>query len=200
MAGFSPVIDRLMNELAKLPGVGKKTAQRLAFHILEQPKESALALAESIIDAREKTKFCSVCCNISDTDPCPTCADTKRDPTTVCVLESAKDMNAMERTGAYHGMYHILHGVISPLKNIGPEDIKLAELIQRLQTDERIEEVILACNPTPEGEATSLYIARLLKPAGIKCTRLASGIPAGGDLDFVDEIILGRAIEDRREV
>ncbi|MDO5733601.1 MAG: recombination mediator RecR [Eubacteriales bacterium] len=200
MSVFSPLVENLITELAKLPGIGKKTAQRLAFHLLEQPPERAEALAQAIQEAKAKTELCSLCCNLSDSDPCPICADPKRDHSTICVLESAKDVNAMERTSAYHGLYHVLHGVISPLKNIGPEDIKLQELIVRLQADEKVQEVILACNPSPEGEATSLYIARLLKPAGIKVTRLASGLPAGGELDFVDELTLGQAIEGRREV
>ncbi len=200
MAAFSPLLERLVSELNRLPGIGKKTAQRLAFHILEQPEELGLALAEAIVEARRGTHFCGRCCNLSDIDPCPICRDAKRDQTTICVLESSRDLNALERSSAYHGLYHVLHGVISPLKNIGPEDIKLPQLISRLQTETEVREVILALNPSPEGEATALYIARLLQPAGLKITRLASGLPAGGELDFVDEMTLTRAIEGRREI
>ncbi|MDO5738069.1 MAG: recombination mediator RecR [Eubacteriales bacterium] len=200
MVAFSPLLDKLIAELSKLPGVGKKTAQRLAFHLLERPEEEALELATAIREARLGTSFCSECCNLSDTDPCPICSDFKRDRKSICVLESARDLNAIERSSAYHGLYHVLHGVISPLKNIGPEEIKLPELIQRLQEQPEVEELILALNPSPEGEATGLYIARLLAPAGLKITRLASGLPAGGELDFVDELTLSQAIEGRREI
>lgn len=200
MARFSPAIARLITELGRLPGVGNKSAQRLAFHLLSQPPEQTQALADAIITASRTTRLCSVCCNLTEQDPCDICASGSRDRTTICVVENPRDVAAMERIHEYRGLYHVLHGAISPMHNIGPDQIRLRELLTRLRTDEGISEVILATNPTVEGEATALYIARLIKPAGIKTTRIAHGIPMGGDLEFADEVTLARAMEGRREI
>lgn len=192
-------IANLIEEFSKLPGIGRKTAQRLAFYILESDAKDAEKLANSIINAKEKVKYCSICCNLTDDDPCYICTDKKRDTSTICVVEGPKDVVAMERTREYHGLYHVLHGAISPIENIGPDDIKIRELLERIK-DGRIKEVILATNPTVEGEATAMYIAKLLKPFEIKTTRIAHGIPVGGDLDYFDEITLSKAMEGRREI
>lgn len=187
----------LIDELAKLPGVGRKTAQRLAFHIVNDKEDKAAALSEAILNARRKIIYCSTCFNMTDVDPCPICTSSRRDQKIVCVVESPKDVIAFEKTKEYHGLYHVLHGAISPMDGIGPEDIKLRELIIRLQKLE-IDEIVLATNPTIEGEATAMYISKLLKGTGIKVTRLAYGIPVGGDLEFADEITLTKALEGRR--
>lgn len=200
MARFSPAIARLITELGKLPGIGSKSAQRLAFHLLGQPVEQTQALADAIMAACRTTRLCSVCCNLTEQDPCEICASPSRDRTTICVVENPRDVAAMERIHEYRGLYHVLHGAISPMHNIGPDQIRLRELLTRLRTDEGISEVILATNPTVEGEATALYIARLIKPAGIRTTRIAHGIPMGGDLEFADEVTLARAMEGRREI
>ncbi len=200
MARFSPAIAKLITELGKLPGVGSKTAQRLAFHILSQPPEAAKKLAEAITDASQSTCLCSVCCNLTEQDPCEICSSATRDRTVICVVENPRDVAAMERIHEYRGLYHVLHGAISPMQNIGPDQIRLRELLARLRTEECVSEVILATNPTVEGEATALYIARLLRPAGIKTTRIAHGIPMGGDLEYADEVTLARAMEGRREI
>ena len=200
MARFSPAIARLITELGKLPGVGSKSAQRLAFHLLSQPPEQSQALADAIVTASKATRLCSVCCNLTEQDPCEICSSPSRDRTTICVVENPRDVAAMERIHEYRGLYHVLHGAISPMHNIGPEQIRLRELLTRLRTDENISEVILATNPTVEGEATALYIARLIKPAGIRTTRIAHGIPMGGDLEYADEVTLARAMEGRREI
>jgi recombination protein RecR len=192
-------LNLLIDELAKLPGVGRKTAQRLAFYLVNDKENRAEALAESIIYAKEKIIFCSVCFNMTDTDPCPICTSGKRDQKTLCVVESPKDVIAIEKTREYHGLYHVLHGAISPMDGIGPEDIKLKELILRLQQHD-VNEIILATNPTIEGEATAMYISKLLKGTGITITRLAHGIPVGGDLEFADEVTLMKAIEGRRRL
>jgi len=183
MARFAPTIARLVSELGKLPGIGSKTAQRLAFHILSLPREKSAALADAILEAARDTRLCSVCCNLTDTDPCEICTSASRDRRVICVLESPRDVASIERVHEYKGLYHVLHGTISPMKGIGPDQIKLKELLARLREDTDIEEVILATNPTVEGEATAMYIARLIKPAGIRTTRIAHGLPMGGDLE-----------------
>ena len=193
-------MNRLIAELSKLPGIGGKTAQRLAFHILSMPDEEAKGIAEAIVAAKENMHYCSVCGNLTDTDPCDICSDTSRDKTTICVVENPRDVSAMERVKEYHGLYHVLNGAISPMDGIGPDDINLRSLIVRLQENDEIKEVILATNPNIEGEATAMYIARLLKPAGIKVSRIAHGLPVGGDLEYADEETLYRAMEGRREL
>ena len=193
-------ITKLIEELSALPGIGGKSGQRLAFFIINMPKERALALSSSIKEARENVRYCSICCNLTDEDPCPICSNVKRDHKTIMVVEDPRDMAAYERTKQYHGMYHVLHGAISPMTGIGPQEIKIKELLSRLQNDDMIEEVILATNPNVEGEATAMYISRLLKPLQIKVTRIANGVPVGGDLEYVDEITLSRALEGRREM
>jgi recombination protein RecR len=196
---FVAPVAKLIEELSKLPGVGNKTAQRLAFHILDAPPEQAESLARSIVSARRSVKHCSVCCNMTDVDPCRICGSRKRDRSIICVVEDPRDVIAMEKTREYKGLYHVLHGAISPMEDIGPEDIRIKELLQRLQ-DGEVKEVILATNPTIEGEATAMYISRLLKPMGIKVTRIAHGIPVGGDLEYADEVTLVKAMEGRREI
>ncbi|MBR0416195.1 MAG: recombination protein RecR [Firmicutes bacterium] len=200
MKGYAKPLNRLIAELSKLPGIGGKTAQRLAFHILSMPDEEAKGIAEAIVAAKENMHYCSVCGNLTDTDPCDICSDTSRDKTTICVVENPRDVSAMERVKEYHGLYHVLNGAISPMDGIGPDDINLRSLIVRLQENDEIKEVILATNPNIEGEATAMYIARLLKPAGIKVSRIAHGLPVGGDLEYADEETLYRAMEGRREL
>lgn len=200
MARFSPSIARLISELGKLPGIGSKSAQRLAFHLLSRSPEEIRALAEAILSASESTKLCSKCCNLTEQDPCDICQSPNRDRSIICVVENPRDVAAMERIHEFRGLYHVLHGAISPMHGIGPEQIHLRELLTRLRTEDAVTEVILATNPTVEGEATALYIARLIKPAGIKTTRIAHGIPMGGDLEFADEVTLARAMEGRREI
>ena len=196
---YARPLNKLINELGKLPGIGGKTAQRLALHILSMNDEDAFALSDAIREAKEGMTFCSVCGNLTDRDPCAICSDEKRDRSILCVVESPKDVIAMEKIREYHGYYHVLHGVISPMDDKGPEDINLKSLITRLQ-DDRIKELIIATNPTIEGEATAVYIARLIKPSGIRVTRIAHGIPVGGDLEYADEVTLLKAIEGRREL
>ena len=200
MSQYARPLAALIRELSKLPGIGGRTAQRLAFHILSLDDKEANALAESITRAKAEMKYCSVCGNLTDKDPCEICSDPSRDHTTICVVEQAKDVAAMERMKEYRGVYHVLHGAISPMDGIGPEDINLKQLIVRLQQNDDVKEVILATNPTIEGEATAMYTARLIKPAGIKCTRIAHGIPVGGDLEYTDEVTLSKAIEGRNEL
>ncbi|NLA71562.1 MAG: recombination protein RecR [Clostridiaceae bacterium] len=197
---FSPAIAKLINALGKLPGIGQKTAQRLAFHILDESREDALALADAIREACASVTLCSECCNLTEDDPCDICQSRTRDRTRICIVENPRDVAAMERIHDYRGLYHVLHGVISPMHDIGPEDIKLRELFQRLQTHDEIEEIILATNPTIEGEATALYVARLLKPSGIRTTRIAHGIPMGAALEYADEVTLARAFQNRQEI
>lgn len=199
MRYYAKPLSKLIGELGKLPGVGGKTAQRLAFHILEMEDGEAEALASAICDAKKALKYCSVCGNLTDRDPCDICGDEKRDHSIICVVETAKDIFAIERMGEYSGLYHVLHGAICPMNGIGPEDIRLKELIERLH-DEQIKEIIMATNPTIEGEATAMYAARLIKPSGIKVSRIAHGIPVGGDLEYADEITLLKSIEGRREL
>lgn len=199
MEYLANTVIELIEELSKLPGIGRKTAQRLAFHIINKSDEEALKLANAIVSAKKNTKYCSICCNLTDVDPCTSCSNKKRDRSIICVVEDPRDVMAIERTREYHGLYHVLHGNISPMDGIGPEDIKIKELLKRLQTEE-VKEVILATNPTIEGEATAMYISKLLKPMNIKTTRLAYGIPVGGDLEYADEVTLSKAIEGRREL
>lgn len=192
-------IDRLIHELAKLPGIGERTAQRLAFFILRQPREYSEALAGALSDVKEKVRLCSECQNLTEHDPCGICSDPRRVPETICVVEEPSDVMAVERTHSFRGRYHILHGALSPLDGIGPEDLKIADLIRRLESG-GVSEVIVATNASVEGEATALYISRLIKPTGIRVTRLASGIPVGGDLEYIDASTLTRALEERREI
>ena len=199
MSYYSPSIEKLIESFEKLPSIGHKTAARLAFHVLEQTKEQTEEFINSIINAKQNLKYCSRCYNISDTDPCPICSNDKRDGSKICVVEDVRDIIAMEKTHEYKGKYHVLHGAISPMNGIGPDDIRIKELITRLH-NEKIEEVILATNPRVEGEATAMYISKLIKPLGIKVTRIAHGIPVGGDLEYADEITLIKAMEGRVEL
>ncbi|QQY79844.1 DNA replication and repair protein RecR [Keratinibaculum paraultunense] len=192
-------IANLIEQLSKLPGIGRKTAQRLAFYILEMDTIEVEKLANAITNAKKKIHYCSICCNLTDTDPCHICKDDRRDKSIICVVEGAKDVIAMEKTREYKGLYHVLQGTISPMDNRGPNEIKVKELLNRVYEGE-VEEVILATNPTVEGEATALYIAKLLKPLGVKTTRIAHGIPVGGDLEYFDEVTLSKAMENRREL
>lgn len=196
---FSETITKLINEFEKLPGIGHKSAVRLAFYILEAPNNIAEDMAQVLVDAKHKIKFCSKCYNITENDPCDICSNLKRDNSVVCVVENVKDVVAMEKTHEYKGLYHVLHGAISPMNNITAGDVKIKELLERLK-DDTIKEIILATNPTVEGEATAMYISRLIKPLGIKVTRIAHGIPVGGDLEYTDEITLIKALEGRREM
>jgi recombination protein RecR len=192
-------IDQLVHELAKLPGIGERTATRLAFFILRQPPEYSASLSKAIAEVKDRVRLCSVCMNLTETDPCPICRDHARDASVICVVEDPSDMLAVERTHSYRGSYHVLHGALSPLDGIGPDDIKIIELLRRLEHGDA-REVILATNPNVEGESTALYLTRLIKPIGIKLTRLASGIPVGGDLEYIDASTLSRAFEERREL
>lgn len=192
-------LTELINQFSRLPGIGKKTAQRLAYSILEQPPERAKAFADALINAREKIHFCSICQSLTDLDVCQICSDERRDKSVICVVEDPRDVMAFERTREYSGVYHVLHGVISPLDNIGPDKLRIKELMERL-SDGAVKEIIMATNPTVEGEATASYISRLVKPMGIKVTRLAYGIPVGGDLEYADEYTLARALEGRNEI
>jgi len=196
---YAAPVAKLIEEFSKLPGVGSKTAQRLAFHILGAPLDQAESLGRAIVLARRNIKHCSVCCNMTDADPCRICSSDRRDKSVLCVMESPRDVVAMEKTREYKGLYHVLHGAISPMEDIGPEDIRVKELLPRLQ-DQEVKEVILATNSTIEGEATAMYISRLIKPLGIKTTRIAHGIPVGGDLEYADEVTLVKAMEGRREI
>jgi recombination protein recR len=200
MRQYPKPLNKLINELSKLPGIGGKTAQRLAFHILALEESEATALANSIVNAKRSLHYCSACGNLTDTDPCEICSDESRDRTKVCVVETPQDVIAMERIREFKGLYHVLHGAISPVEGIGPNDINLKSLITRLQQHDEIDEIIVATNPNIEGEATAMYIARLLKPSGIKVTRIAHGIPVGGDLEYADEVTLLKAMEGRREI
>ncbi len=199
MANYSPSIEKLIESFEKLPSIGHKTAQRLAFYMLDVSQEEAKEFTDAILNAKQNLKFCSRCFNISDTDPCNICADSKRDQSTICVVEDVRDVFAMERAHEYKGVYHILHGSISPMNGIGPDDIKIKELLARLM-DGNIKELILATNPRVEGEATSMYISKLVKPMGVKVTRIARGIPIGGDLEYTDEVTLMKALEGRSEM
>jgi recombination protein RecR len=195
---FVPPIARLIEELNRLPGIGPKTAQRLAFYLLRRPREEVYQLADALREARDRVVLCSVCCNLTDVDPCPICSAPDRDRGLICVVEDPRDVAAMERTRQYRGLYHVLQGAISPLDGVGPDDLHIAELLRRL--DGNVREVILATNPDVEGEATALYLVKLLKPLGTKVSRLAHGLPVGTDLEYADELTLARALEGRREV
>ncbi len=199
MNGNVVPLEELVNQFARLPGIGRKTARRLAYSIIEQPESTAKQFADALINAKEKIRFCSVCQNFTDKEVCHICSNEKRDRSTVCVVEDPRDVAAFERTREYNGLYHVLHGVISPLDNIGPDKLKIKELIARLSSGE-IKEIIMATNPTVEGEATSGYISKLVKPLGIKVSRLAYGIPVGADLEYADEYTLARALEGRNEI
>jgi len=195
---YGGVVARLIEELGRLPGIGGKSAQRLAFHILHQPEEKAESLAGAILAARRGVRYCSVCANLTDADPCLFCANVKRDAGVIMVVEDPRDLAAYERTGEFHGLYHVLHGAISPMHGVGPNELTVKALLARLQDDTPVREIIIATNPNVEGEATALYLAKLLKPLGITVTRIAHGVPVGGDLEFVDEVTLSRALEGRR--
>ena len=199
MAYYAAPIARLLEELERLPGIGPKSAQRLAYHILRGDSEAAERLADAIVEVKQSIRFCSRCFNFAETDLCDICADPQRDASAICVVEEPRDVVAIERTGEFRGTYHVLQGAISPIDGIGPEQLRVRELVDRVSGGE-VTEVILATNPNVEGETTALYIARLLKPLSIKVTRIASGLPVGGDLEYADEVTLGRALEARREM
>ena len=199
MSYYSPSIEKLIESFEKLPSIGHKTAVRLAFHMLDLNKEDTDDFINSIVNAKTSLKYCNSCYNISDTDPCPICASPKRDSSIICVVEDVRDIMAMERTHEFKGVYHVLHGTISPMNGIGPEDIKIKELLNRIGQND-IKEIIIATNPRVEGEATAIYLSKIIKPIGIKVTRIAHGIPVGGDLEYTDEITLSKALEGRREL
>lgn len=199
MSSYSPSIEKLIESFEKLPSIGHKTAIRLAFHMLDMSDEEIKEFTNSITNAKQKLKYCSTCFNISDSDPCPICSDSKRDNSTICVVEDVRDIMAMERTNEYKGVYHVLHGTISPMNGIGPDEIKIKELINRLRNN-TVKEVIIATNPRVEGEATAVYLSKLIKAFDVKVTRIAHGIPVGGDLEYTDEITLMKAMEGRREI
>jgi len=196
---YSPTIERLIENFEKLPSIGHKTATRLAFHMLNLNEEGVNEFINAIVEAKKNLKYCSKCFNITDIDPCPICSSPKRDQSIICVVEDVKDVVAMEKTHEFKGVYHVLHGSISPMNGIGPEDIKIKELLERLR-DVDVKEIIIATNPRVEGEATAIYLSKLIRPIGIKVTRIAHGIPVGGDLEYTDEITLSKALEGRREI
>ncbi|HZT64647.1 MAG TPA: recombination mediator RecR [Acidimicrobiales bacterium] len=196
---YAGPVQELIDELSRLPGVGPKSAQRIAFHLLKLPREDALRLARAITEVKERISFCRRCFNVAEGELCGICADDRRDPTVVCVVEEPRDIVAVEKTGEFRGRYHVLMGAINPIEGIGPDQLRVKELLARLD-GEGITEVILCTNPNLEGEATAMYLARLLHPLGVKVTRIASGLPVGGDLEYADELTLGRALEGRREV
>lgn len=191
----SEALQQLIEEFAQLPGIGRKTAQRLALYILKQPREEVVKMAKSLVNVKDKIRYCSTCWNITEVDPCPICASHKRERTTICVVEEPNDVMAVEKTNEFRGLYHVLGGSLSPLDGIGPDDLKIRELLQRI--NEETSEVILALNPNVEGEATTIYLTRLLKPLGVRVSRIARGLPVGGDLEFADEATLTRALEGR---
>ena len=196
---YGNYITRLIEELSSLPSIGPKSAQMLAFYIIGMSQEKAESLANAIIEAKKNIKYCSVCCNLSDEDICPVCANSKRDHSTIMVVEDPRDMAAYEKTKEFKGVYHVLHGAISPMTGVGPNDIRIKELLDRIQK-EPVNEIIIATNPNVEGEATAMYLSRLIKPLGIKVSRIANGVPVGGDLEYVDEVTLSRALEGRRQM
>ncbi|WP_214851776.1 recombination mediator RecR [Exiguobacterium sp. s193] len=197
---YPEAISRLIESFTKLPGIGPKTAVRLAFHVLDMEEDDVLMFGKALVSAKRDISYCSVCGNITDKDPCYVCSDKHRNRTVVCVVQDSRDVIAMEKMRDYQGLYHVLHGAISPMEGIGPEDINVSSLLTRLQADEGITEIILATNPNIEGEATAMYLSRLLKPTGIRVTRIAHGLPVGGDLEYADEVTLSRAMEGRREL
>ncbi len=199
MATYTPPVQALIDELGRLPGIGPKSAQRIAFHLLKVPADDVARLAHAISDAKARVRFCERCFNVAESSLCPICEDPARDPSQVCVVEESRDVVALERTGEFRGRYHVLLGAMSPLEGIGPEQLKIRELVARIEP-EGIREVILCTNPNTEGEVTAMYLARLLKPLGLTVSRIASGLPVGGDLEYADELTLGRALEGRRAV
>ncbi|CAH1199409.1 Recombination protein RecR [Paenibacillus plantiphilus] len=192
-------IAKLIDAFSRLPGIGPKTAARLAFHVLRMKEDDVIDFAKALVSVKRNLHYCSVCCNITDIDPCRVCQDRTRDASVICVVQESRDLVAMERTKEFQGQYHVLQGAISPMEGIGPDDIRIAELLKRLG-DETVQEMILATNPNIEGEATAMYLSRLVKPFGIKVTRIAHGLPVGGDLEYADEVTLSRALEGRREL
>ena len=199
MGYYSPSIEKLIESFERLPSIGHKTAARLAFYMLNSSEEETLDFVNSILNAKKNLKYCSICYNITDTDPCPICKNEKRDKSSICVVEDVRDIIAMEKTHEFKGVYHVLHGSISPMNGVGPDDIKIKELLNRIQaSNDNIKEIIIATNPKVEGEATAMYISKLIKPFGIKVTRIAHGIPVGGDLEYTDEITLTKALEGRK--
>ena len=196
MEYYSNQISRLIEEFSHLPGIGTKSAQRLAFHVINMPKEQVEHLAQTMVDARNNVRYCAQCCTLTDQELCPICKNPDRDQKTIMVVETPRDLAAYEKTGKYNGVYHVLHGAISPMLGIGPDDIRLKELMQRLQSED-IKEVIIATNSSLEGETTAMYISKLIKPTGIRVSRIASGVPVGGDLEYIDEVTLLRALEGR---
>jgi len=199
MPDFAPSINRLIEELKHLPGIGQKTAQRLAFHLLRADREQALALADAIREAKERIRECSICNNITDTDPCLFCSSVSRDRRLICVVEDATNIQAVEKTRQFNGLYHVLGGALSPLQGIGPDQLKIKSLIERLK-DGAAQEIIIATNPTAEGEATAIYLSKLIKPLGVRVTRIAMGIPVGSDLEYADEVTMLKAMEGRRDL
>lgn len=199
MSDYAEPIARLIDELCKLPGIGSKTAQRLAYNILRRPRQDAERLSLSILEVKDKIIYCSLCNNFSDRDPCRYCSNPNRSPETICVVEEPHDILAIEKTREYHGQYHVLHGALSPINGIGPEDLKLKNLLERLR-EGNVKEVIVATNPNVEGEATAIYIARLLKPIGVKVSRIALGVPVGSDLEYADEVTMSKAMEYRHDL
>ncbi|MDP6340505.1 MAG: recombination mediator RecR [Acidimicrobiales bacterium] len=199
MSIYTPALQKLIDELGKLPGVGPKSAQRIAFHLIKIPEQEALSLADAIQQAKQKVRFCETCFNMSDEVICEICSDSQRDSSLVCVVEEPRDIVALERTREYKGLYHVLQGAINPIDGIGPEQLKIRELLERLKGN-TVVEVILCTNPNIEGEATAMYLAKLIEPLGIQVSRIASGLPVGGDLEYADELTLGRALEGRRNI
>lgn len=199
MKYYGTSLNNLIGQLNSLPGVGAKSAQRLAFHIINLPDENFNLLINTIKDAKTKIKYCSVCCNLTDVDPCPICSSAKREVNTIMVVEDPRNMAAYEKTAHYKGLYHVLHGAISPMSGVNPSDIKIKELLNRLKSDE-VDEIILATNPTIEGEATAMYLSKLIKPLDIKVTRIANGVPVGSDLEYIDQVTLSRALDGRIEM
>ena len=199
MSIYTPALQKLIDELGKLPGVGPKSAQRIAFHLIKLPEQDALSLANAIQEAKQKVRFCETCFNMSDEAICEICSDTQRDSSLVCVVEEPRDIVALERTREYKGLYHVLQGAINPIDGIGPEQLKIRELLERLKGN-TLQEVMLCTNPNIEGEATAMYLAKLIEPLGIQVSRIASGLPVGGDLEYADELTLGRALEGRRKI
>lgn len=198
--GGGDPIQRLVARLARLPGIGEKSATRLAFHLLRAPEQQARELAHAILEVREKVRLCSICCNLTEDDPCALCADGRRDPSLICVVAHPPDLMALERGGGYRGLYHVLHGVLAPLEGVGPDDLRIRELLARIGGGAPAKEIILATAPSVEGESTAMYLARLLRPLGVEVTRIASGVPLGSELEYVDQMTLARALEGRRPV
>lgn len=199
MSAYTPPVQTLIDELGRLPGVGPKSAQRIAFHLLKTPAEQVNRLAHSIVDAKEKARFCDRCFNIAEDALCPICNDHRRDSSIICVVEDSRDVVAIEKTGVFKGRYHVLQGAIHPMEGIGPEQLKIRELLARLDP-ENVQEIIVCTNPTVEGDVTAMYLARTMRPLSVKVTRIASGLPVGGDLEYADELTLGRALEGRQEL